>query len=50
MLQRVLNRAKTSGRLDDTEDIFRKRYGAFVEDNAGILQFFGDKVIDVRSR
>ena len=50
MLQRVLNRAKTSGRLDDTEDVFQKRYGAFVEDNAGILQFFSDEVIDVRSR
>ena len=50
MLQRVLNRAKTSGRIDDNEGVFRKRYRAFVEQNAEILRFFGDKVIDVRDR
>ena len=44
---RILNRAKTSGRIDDNTEVFRRRYAAYLKDIPDIVQSFGD-VIDVR--
>ena len=38
--ERILERSKTSGRVDDKLDIFRKRYQGFVEENADVLDYF----------
>ena len=38
LLARVLNRAKTSGRVDDSEAIFEKRYQGFLDENKEIIQ------------
>lgn len=40
MYERVLNRSKTSGRVDDTPETFRKRYKAFEEETADVLNYF----------
>ncbi|KAF6232774.1 hypothetical protein HO173_008988 [Letharia columbiana] len=40
LLQRVLNRAKTSGRVDDTEAIFEKRYQGFLDESEEIIRYF----------
>ena len=37
---RILERSKTSGRVDDKLEIFRKRYQGFVEENADVLDYF----------
>ena len=47
MLSRILVRARTSGRVDDNAETFRKRYAAHMKDASEIVQFFGDKVIEV---
>lgn len=39
MLARVLNRAKTSGRVDDTEAIFENRYQGFLDESNEIIHF-----------
>ena len=45
MLARVLNRAKTSGRVDDTEAIFEKRYQGFLDESREIIRFSEQKQI-----
>ena len=45
MLARVLNRGKTSGRADDNEYTFGKRYQDFKEYSAPILQLFGESSV-----
>ena len=40
MLCRVRNRAKTSGRVDDTDAIFEKRYQGFLNEREEILDYF----------
>ena len=40
LLARVLNRAKTSGRVDDTEAIFDKRYQGFLNESEQIIRYF----------
>lgn len=44
---RILNRAKTSGRIDDNTEVFRRRYAAYLKDIPDIVQSF-DYIIDVR--
>lgn len=43
LLARVLNRAKTSSRVDDTEAIFEKRYQGFVDESKEIIRFSEQK-------
>ena len=38
--ERVLERSKTSGRVDDNPETFRKRYKAFEEETADVLNYF----------
>lgn len=40
MLERMLNRAKTSGRVDDTEVIFEERYRGFLVESEEIIHYF----------
>ena len=47
MHARILNRAKTSRRIDDNTEIFRRRQAAYLKGIPEIVQLFGD-VIDVR--
>ena len=49
MHARILNRAKTSGRIDDNTEVFRKRHAAYLKDIPEVVQLFGD-VIDVRHK
>ena len=48
MHARILNRAKTSGRVDDNTEVFRRRYAAHRKEIPEITQCFGDKIVDVR--
>ena len=48
MHARILMKAKTFGRVDDTTEVFRRRYAAHQKVIPNIRQCFGDKVIDVR--
>ena len=34
-----MERSKTSGRVDDTPEIFQKRYKEFEEENASVLDY-----------
>ena len=43
LLARVLNRAKTSGRVDDTQAIFDMRYQGFLDESKGIIRYFEQK-------
>ena len=36
----MFNRAKTSGRVDDTEAIFEKRYRGFLDESEEIMHYF----------
>ena len=48
----MLNRAKTSGRVDDTEAIFDKRYQGFLDESEEVVQYFEQekKLVKVRAR
>ena len=48
----MLNRAKTSGRVDDTEAIFNKRYQGFLDESEEIVRYFEreKKLVKVRAR
>lgn len=37
---RVLNRGKTSGRVDDKEAVFEKRYQGFLDESEEIIRYF----------
>lgn len=43
LLSRVLERAKTSGRVDDTEATFEKRYQGFLDESKEIVRFSAQK-------
>lgn len=43
LLARVLNRSKTSGRVDDTEAIFVKRYQGFLDESEEIIRYFAQE-------
>ena len=49
MLERLINRGKTSGRADDNEDSIKKRFKTFVEQSMPVVVNFRkeDKVIEV---
>ena len=51
MLQRLLRRAETSGRVDDNEETFKKRYEGFLDDSVPVLDFFQSegKLVEVSS-
>lgn len=40
MLQRLLRRAETSGRVDDNKETFEMRYQGFLHDSVPVLDFF----------
>ena len=48
MLSRILKRAEISGRVDDTTDVFRRRYAGHMQEITTVLGAFAGKVIDVR--
>ena len=39
MHERMMERSKTSGRVDDTPETFQKRYKGFEEENAAVLDY-----------
>jgi len=51
MLQRLLNRGKSSGRVDDNETTFNKRMRGFREQTMPVIDYLHtkDKVITVRA-
>ena len=49
MLSRVLRRAGTSGRVDDTADVFRKRYAGYMQEIATVIEALAGVVVDVRA-
>ena len=48
MLARMLKRAKTSGRVDDTTEVFHRRYARHMQDISSIMEVLSGNVIDVR--
>lgn len=40
MLERLLNRGKTSGRIDDNIDSIKKRFKTFVDDSMPVVEYF----------
>lgn len=52
MIGRMLNRAETSGRVDDTEAIFDKRYQGFLDESEDIIRYFEQekKLVKVHAR
>ena len=44
MVERLLNRAKTSGRVDDNEETIRKRLKTFENQTLPVLEVFNDRV------
>ena len=43
LIARLLERARTSGRTDDTEDVIRYRQKVYVEQTAPLLTLYGDR-------
>lgn len=52
LIGRMLNRAETSGRVDDTEAIFDKRYQGFLDESEDIIRYFEQekKLVKVHAR
>ena len=48
MLSRMLKRAKMSGRVDDTTEVFRRRYAGYMQEISSVTGVFEGKVLDVR--
>ena len=44
MVERLLNRAKTSGRVDDNEETVKKRLKTFENQTLPVLEVFNDRV------
>ena len=49
MLSRMLKRAEMSERVDDTTEVFRRRYAGHVQEISSVTGAFTGKVIDVRA-
>lgn len=49
MLSRILKRAEMSGRVDDTTEVFRRRYAGYMQEISSVTGAFTGKVIDVRA-
>jgi adenylate kinase len=49
LIQRLLKRAETSGRADDTEEVIRHRQQVYTQETAPLLEVYGDRgvVIEV---
>ncbi|KAJ3259228.1 hypothetical protein HDU77_001951 [Chytriomyces hyalinus] len=45
--QRLLDRGKTSGRVDDNLESIRKRFSTHVQESGPVLEYFGDRVLNV---
>lgn len=43
MLKRVLNRGKTSQRIDDNEEAFWKRWNGYLDSTVPVLNFFQER-------
>lgn len=43
MVERLLNRAKTSGRVDDNEETIKKRLATFHKHSEPVIEFYKDK-------
>lgn len=50
MLKRMLNRAKTSDRVDDNVETFAKRYQGFVDESSKVISVFRAQEILIRVR
>ena len=50
MVQRILERAKDSGRVDDNIESLKKRFHTFVVETKKVVDFYAkqNKVLDVR--
>ena len=44
MVERLLNRAKTSGRVDDNEETIKKRLKTFENQTLPVLEVFNDRL------
>lgn len=40
MRSRMLKRAETSGRMDDTLEVFQKRFEGFVKESEPVIDFY----------
>jgi UMP-CMP kinase len=51
MKERLLNRGKTSGRIDDNEESIKKRFKTFVETSMPVVEYFEkqNKVVKVKA-
>ena len=47
VVQRLLKRAQTDGRSDDTEEVIRERQAIYRKETAPLLQTYGERVIEV---
>ena len=47
MVERLLERGKKSGRIDDNEETIKKRLDTFHQHTNPILDYFGDRVIKI---
>ena len=43
MVERLLNRAKTSGRVDDNEETIKKRLATFHKHSEPVIEYYKDK-------
>ena len=52
LVSRMLKRAQTSGRVDDTEAIFDKRYQGFLNESEEVIRYFEQekKLVKVTAR
>jgi len=49
MTQRLLNRGKTSGRVDDNEETIKKRLNTFHQHSKPVVEAYKDKTVIVRA-
>ena len=47
MVERLLNRAKTSGRVDDNEETIKKRLATFHKHSEPVIQYYKDKCAQI---
>jgi adenylate kinase len=47
LVQRLLARAETDGRSDDTEDVIRRRQQVYRDETAPLLEYYRDKVLSI---
>lgn len=47
VIKRLLQRAKTEGRADDTEEVIKQRLRVYEQETKPLLNFYGEKVVHV---